>query len=183
MKHINTYGLALFHLDIATRHKIISIVREAHALNGADKVRERTATDPVLGVVQAHQRIGAARGEVAAVGGELGGQHRSGVALEGVLAGGVGAIDGGAVVRVVDDGVEVRIGENSHSARAGGDVDALAGVAKEDLIGLDGLLVRGDGSGAGGGKDENVVGLFEADQSFGTRFGMFVRETYLVANN
>lgn len=63
------------------------------------------------------------------------------MALERVFAGGVGAVDGGAVVRVVDDGFEVRIGENTHSAGAGGDVDALAGVAKENLVGLDGLLV------------------------------------------
>lgn len=63
------------------------------------------------------------------------------MALERVFACGIGAVNGGAVVRVVDDGLEVRIRENAHSAGAGGDVDALAGVAKEDLVCLDGLLV------------------------------------------
>lgn len=59
MKHINTHGLTLLHLDIATSHEIISIMREAHALDGTDQVRERTTANPILGVVQAHQRVGA----------------------------------------------------------------------------------------------------------------------------
>lgn len=72
------------------------------------------------------------------------------MALERVLTRAVGAVDGDAVVRVVDDGLKVRIGEDAHGAGAGGNIDALAGVTEEYLVGLDGLLVRGDGGGAGG---------------------------------
>lgn len=81
------------------------------------------------------------------------------MALEDVLVGGAGAINFAAVVVVVQDGVEVGIGEDADSAVSSADVDALARPAEKILVGLDRLLMAGDGIGVGGGENKNIIRL------------------------
>lgn len=156
-------ALALLDVGVAAGHQVVAVVGEAEGFHGADEVRQRAAADPVLGVVQAHEGVGAARGQVLRVGRQLHRQARARVTLQRELVGGAEAVDLGPVVVVVQDRLEIRVGEDADGSVPRADVDALARPAEEDLVGLDGLLVAGYGGGLGGGEQEDVVGLCGKD--------------------
>lgn len=129
------------------------------ALDGADHVRERPLADPILGVPQADDRVGAARGQVPGVRAELDRQAGRGVALHHVLARGPGAVDAGAVVVVAHHGPEARVRQHAHLAVARRREHLAAAPADGHLVGLHGLLVAGQRGGLGGGELVEVVVL------------------------
>ena len=84
---------------ITPAHHITPIPTETHTPNGTAGGSDGAPADPIVGVVEGDEGVGAADGEVAACGGEGEGDAGGGVGVEGVegLHGGVGADEDAAV--------------------------------------------------------------------------------------
>lgn len=84
---------------IAAPHHKTPIEAKPHALDRPRQIRQRALADPVRGVVEGDERVGAADCEVAGCGGEGEGEAGGGVGVERVqgLEGGVGGDCYGAV--------------------------------------------------------------------------------------
>ncbi len=128
---------------VAPAHHKTPIKTEPDALDRARQVRERALADPVRGVVEGDEGVGAADGEVARRGGEGEGEAGGGVRVEGV------------------EGVEGGVGGDGYGAVAAGqeEVGGGGGVVEGALIRLEGGGVGGlrGWSGVGGDGDEGVV--------------------------
>ena len=128
---------------IAPAHHKTPVETEPHALDRAGQIRERALADPVRGVVEGDERVGAADGEVAGGGGEGEGKAGGGVGVEGV------------------EGLEGRVGGDGHGAVAAGEEEVgwWRGVGEGALVCLEGRGVRGLGGGGGVNGDgyESVV--------------------------
>ncbi len=116
---------------------------EPHALDRARQVRQRALADPVGGVVEGDEGVGAADCEVAGGGGEGEGEAGGGVGVQGV------------------EGVEGGVGGDGHGAVAAGEeeVGGWGGVGEGALVRLQGWGVRGLGGGGrvDGDGDEGIV--------------------------
>ena len=131
---------------IAPAHHKTPVEAEAHALDGAREVRQRALADPVRGVVEGDERVGAADGEVAGGGGEGEGEAGGGVGVQGVegLEGGVGG-DGYGAVAAGEEEVGWRgvVGEGALVRLEGGRVRGLGGGGGVDGDGYEGVVLFG----------------------------------------
>lgn len=128
---------------IAPAHHEAPVEAEPHALDRTRQIRQRALADPVCGVVEGDEGVGAADGEVAGCGGEGEGEAGGGVGVEGV------------------EGLEGRVGSDCDGAVAAGEeeVGGWGGVGEGALVCLEGGGVRGLGGWGWEGEDgdEGVV--------------------------
>lgn len=128
---------------VAPAHHKAPVETEPDALDRARQVRKRALADPVRGVVEGDEGVGAADCEVAGGGGEGEGEAGGGVGVQGV------------------EGLEGRVGGYGYGAVAAGEeeVGGRGGVGEGALVCLEGRGVGGLGGwgGVGGDGDEGVV--------------------------
>lgn len=143
MRHLKHIAL------IAAPHHKTPVETKPNALDRARQVRKRALADPVRGVVEGDQSVGAADGQVAGGGGEGEGEAGGGVGVQGV------------------EGLEGRVGGDGDGAVAAGEEEVRwrRGVREGALVCLEGWRVGGLGGGrrVRGDGDEGVVLVGGAD--------------------
>ena len=143
---------------IAPAHHETPIEAEPDALDRAGQVRERAFADPIRGVVEGDEGVGAADCEVAGGGGEGEGEAGGGVRVQGVqgLEGGVGGYGYGAVAAGEEEvGGWGRVGEGALVCLEGWGVGGLGGWSGGCGDGDEGVVLVGwERYGSAGGNVE-----------------------------
>ncbi len=122
------------------------IETEPYTLDRARQVRERALADPVGGVVEGDEGVGAADCEVAGGGGEGEGEAGGGVGVQGVegLEGGVGGDGYGAIAAGEEEvGWWGGVGEGALVRLEAGGVRGLRGGGRVDGDGDEGIVLFG----------------------------------------